>query len=157
MHEHIKPDANLVIGNYEPMHRGNNTIGSFIASRHIRFGPGISRFKMDRRAEKAGRAECRVRLREPGPNQWGENEPYSNRGVISLELGIVRLELKYCERCGGLWTREHGVLQSRCERCMAEEKQLTKLWRARSNRFNRSARLAGFGNEPTTIPGGLPA
>src|ERR1035437_7164941 len=24
-------------------------------------------------------------------------------GVVRLELGIVRLELKYCERCGGLW------------------------------------------------------
>ena len=76
-------------------------------------------------------------------------------GIARLELGIVRLELKYCERCGGLWTREHGVLQSRCERCMAEEKQLTKLWRARSNRFHRSARPASWSNGPTTILGGL--
>jgi hypothetical protein len=79
------------------------------------------------------------------------------RGMVTPELGIVRLELKYCERCGGLWTREHGVSQSRCERCMEEEKQLTKLWRARSNRSNRDACLAIVGNAPTTILGGLPA
>jgi hypothetical protein len=77
-------------------------------------------------------------------------------GIVRLEPGIVRLELKYCERCGGLWTREHGELQNRCERCMAEEKQLTKLWRARSNRSHRSAGLAGWSNGPTTILGGLP-
>jgi Zn-finger nucleic acid-binding protein len=92
-----------------------------------------------------------------GRSNGGKMNHTATRGAVRLELGIVRLELKYCERCGGLWTREHGVLQSRCERCRVEEKQLTKLWRARSNRFNRSAQLAGFGNESTTIPGGLPA
>ena len=31
MYDHMKPDTNLVIGNYEPMHRGISTIGGFIA------------------------------------------------------------------------------------------------------------------------------
>lgn len=78
-------------------------------------------------------------------------------GIERLELGIVRLELKYCERCGELWTRERGVLQNRCRRCLVEEKQLTKLWRAKSNRFNRSDSASGTGSKLTTIPGGLPA
>jgi hypothetical protein len=87
----------------------------------------------------------------------GEMDHTATGEIVKLELGIVRLELKYCERCGGLWAREHGVLQSRCERCITEEKQLTKLWRARSNRFHRYASGAGSGSELTAIAGGLPA
>lgn len=71
--------------------------------------------------------------------------------------GIVRLELKYCERCGELWTREHGVSQKHCRRCLVEEKQLIKLWRERSNRFNRSDSGSGSGSARITILGGLPA
>jgi hypothetical protein len=93
-------------------------------------------------------------------------------GQVEPGLEIVRLELKYCERCGGLWTREHGIVQSRCDRCIAEEKQLTKLWKSRSKRFNMpasrtgavlactgaaSAGLAWLGSKPTMTPGGLPA
>ncbi|HTW58869.1 MAG TPA: hypothetical protein VMD99_12130 [Terriglobales bacterium] len=29
----------------------------------------------------------------------------------------VRMELKYCERCGGLWLRECGTGVVYCERC----------------------------------------
>lgn len=96
-------------------------------------------------------------LLEPDLINGGKMDHTATGGIVRPELGIVRLDLKYCERCGGLWTREHGVLQNRCERCMTEEKQLTKLWRARSNRFNRSVSLAGSGNEPTTFLGGLSA
>jgi Zn-finger nucleic acid-binding protein len=77
--------------------------------------------------------------------------------IAKVELEVVRLELKYCERCGGLWTRQHGELKNRCARCMVEETQLTKLWRAKSNRFSRNAGLASFGSKPTMILGGLPA
>jgi len=45
---------------------------------------------------------------------------------------FIRVELKYCERCGELWTRRSGELESRCQRCVAEEEQLPQLWRARS-------------------------
>ena len=31
---------------------------------------------------------------------------------------VVRMELKYCERCGGLWLRECGTGDVYCERCL---------------------------------------
>ena len=46
---------------------------------------------------------------------------------------FIKLELKYCERCGGLWIRRRGEMETRCQRCVAEEGQLTQLWRARSH------------------------
>lgn len=30
---------------------------------------------------------------------------------------VVRLELKYCERCGGLWVRECGAGVVYCDNC----------------------------------------
>ena len=33
------------------------------------------------------------------------------------DKGTVRVELKYCERCGGLWVRECGAGEVYCERC----------------------------------------
>jgi len=40
----------------------------------------------------------------------------------SNEDGTVRVELKYCEHCGGLWLREGGggVYCERCQKKMAE-------------------------------------
>jgi len=32
----------------------------------------------------------------------------------------VRLELKYCEHCGGLWVRERGAGAVYCEKCRAK-------------------------------------
>lgn len=32
-------------------------------------------------------------------------------------LEMVYLELKYCERCGGLWFRQKGESQVYCESC----------------------------------------
>lgn len=29
----------------------------------------------------------------------------------------VRVELKYCEHCGGLWVRERGMGEVYCEKC----------------------------------------
>lgn len=34
--------------------------------------------------------------------------------------GIIRLELKYCERCGGLWLRERGTGRVYCAVCTSE-------------------------------------
>jgi len=39
-----------------------------------------------------------------------------------LEAGSIQLELKYCERCGGLWLRPQGsdlVFCAGCSRAMA--------------------------------------
>jgi len=35
-------------------------------------------------------------------------------------LEIVRLELKYCERCGGLWIRTRGTEDVYCPTCALE-------------------------------------
>ena len=35
-------------------------------------------------------------------------------------LEIVRLELKYCERCGGLWMRTWGTDDVYCPSCAVE-------------------------------------
>jgi hypothetical protein len=35
-------------------------------------------------------------------------------------LEIVRLELKYCERCGGLWMRTWGTDEIYCPTCALE-------------------------------------
>jgi hypothetical protein len=32
-------------------------------------------------------------------------------------LKVVRLELKYCEHCGGLWLRRRGDCCLYCQRC----------------------------------------
>lgn len=37
---------------------------------------------------------------------------------------IVRKELKYCERCGGLWLRECGAGVVYCEKCEGEIAEL---------------------------------
>jgi hypothetical protein len=35
-------------------------------------------------------------------------------------LEIIRLELKYCERCGGLWMRTRGTGDIYCPSCAVE-------------------------------------
>ena len=34
------------------------------------------------------------------------------------QMETVFLELKYCERCGGLWLRRKGDAQVHCEACL---------------------------------------
>jgi hypothetical protein len=38
----------------------------------------------------------------------------------SNEHEVIQLELKYCERCGGLWLRRQGTGQIYCPACSAE-------------------------------------
>jgi len=35
-----------------------------------------------------------------------------------MEADIIELELKYCERCGGLWLRARGTPQVYCNACV---------------------------------------
>ena len=37
-----------------------------------------------------------------------------------MEVDIVEVELKYCERCGSLWLREQGTRDVYCEACAAK-------------------------------------
>jgi hypothetical protein len=36
----------------------------------------------------------------------------------------VRVELKYCEHCGGLWVRERGAGVVYCEKCKAQLEEM---------------------------------
>ena len=36
----------------------------------------------------------------------------------------IRVELKYCEHCGGLWVRERGAGVVYCEKCQAKVEDL---------------------------------
>jgi hypothetical protein len=40
-----------------------------------------------------------------------------NRDKGEGEREEIRVELKYCERCGGLWVRERGATEVYCESC----------------------------------------
>jgi hypothetical protein len=40
------------------------------------------------------------------------------------EVKEVRVELKYCERCGGLWVRECGAGEVYCGSCQAKMAEL---------------------------------
>jgi hypothetical protein len=65
-----------------------------------------------------------------------------NRGI----QGYVELELKYCERCGGLWLRRRGSAGVYCKPChfiMAEYPSV----RARRGRTGDSPRVLEAGIE----------
>lgn len=38
---------------------------------------------------------------------------------------LIQLELKYCERCGGLWLRLQGTHEVYCASCLPEMRHLT--------------------------------
>jgi Zn-finger nucleic acid-binding protein len=40
------------------------------------------------------------------------------------ENDVVRMELKYCEHCGGLWLRPSGTERVYCESCQAKVAEL---------------------------------
>ena len=46
-------------------------------------------------------------------------------------LEIVRLELKYCERCGGLWMRTWGTDEVYCPSCAVQMSDMPAVRRRR--------------------------
>ena len=65
-----------------------------------------------------------------------------------VESGAMKLELKYCERCGGLWLRPEGsdlILCAGCARVMAG---LVPLWprRPKANNYAGQAQDAFWGD-----------
>jgi hypothetical protein len=58
----------------------------------------------------------------------------------------LQFELKYCERCGGLWLRPMGGGQLYCVGCWLEMKKLPKASR-REKRPGRSQRSGSNGAE----------
>jgi hypothetical protein len=59
--------------------------------------------------------------------------------INALEAKDVAVELKYCERCGGLWLREHGGEGVYCPGCRVRLEELPALTR-RSSFKQRLAR-----------------
>jgi hypothetical protein len=47
-------------------------------------------------------------------------------------LEIVRLELKYCERCGGLWMRRWGTEEVYCPPCAVQMADLPPVRRRKT-------------------------
>ena len=51
----------------------------------------------------------------------------------SEDLKIVQLELKYCERCGGLWVRSLGCGEIYCPPCAIEMADVASPGRRRNS------------------------
>jgi Zn-finger nucleic acid-binding protein len=49
----------------------------------------------------------------------------------------MRIELKYCERCGGLWLRHEGNPQVYCVRCLPEMAQVARGHKKQPTSANR--------------------
>ena len=47
-------------------------------------------------------------------------------------IQFVELELKYCERCGALWLREHGSYEVYCSACIPKVAELPARRRRRA-------------------------
>jgi len=47
---------------------------------------------------------------------------------------VVQLELKYCERCGGLWLRQRGVEDVCCWHCAQEAPEFRMLRKSKRRR-----------------------
>jgi len=54
-----------------------------------------------------------------------DNELMAKEAIMEIEgLEIIRMELKYCERCGGLWLRVQGTGEVYCPPCAEEMSDL---------------------------------
>jgi hypothetical protein len=45
------------------------------------------------------------------------------------EAVMMRMQLKYCEQCGGLWVRRNGENESLCPRCRWAVARIPEAWR----------------------------
>ena len=68
------------------------------------------------------------------------------------DVSVALLELKYCERCGGLWLREKGCEEVLCEACSARKAEFPA---AGSIRFalRTTINVEGEGREVFVIAG----
>ncbi|MBZ5722834.1 MAG: hypothetical protein LAO03_21040 [Acidobacteriia bacterium] len=72
-----------------------------------------------------------------------------------MEVEIVALELKYCERCGNLWLREQGTEEVYCETCVAKmsESAAHRLRIKRQSEVEHYSDMEGFYNRRALICG----
>ncbi|HUO13626.1 MAG TPA: hypothetical protein VMX38_01470 [Verrucomicrobiae bacterium] len=66
---------------------------------------------------------------------------------------IVRVELKYCERCGALWVRECGAGVMYCEKCQGEVAELPIPTRRKPGRPRRPVLPVRRGTLIEDMPG----
>jgi hypothetical protein len=68
------------------------------------------------------------------PVAWSSiNEFNATEAIMEFEgLEIVRMELKYCERCGGLWMRTWGTEDVYCPTCAVQMSDLPEARRRRT-------------------------
>jgi Zn-finger nucleic acid-binding protein len=71
------------------------------------------------------------------------------------ELNIILLELKYCERCGGLWLRPRGCEEVLCAACSAQMARLQQPWGKHNLRlvWKTTIRADGEGREMLVMCG----
>jgi len=66
-----------------------------------------------------------------------------------MAVEIVQLELKYCERCGGLWVRPRGAQTVYCAACVAQTSEAMPRPSRRKSRprlpMNRDGAIHGQG------------
>ena len=65
------------------------------------------------------------------------------------EVAEIVIELKYCERCGGLWFREAGSNANLCDPCTVSEPWLAK--RHEERRQKAAAERARFEPMPVLV------
>jgi Zn-finger nucleic acid-binding protein len=56
----------------------------------------------------------------------------------------IIIELKYCERCGGLWFREAGSNANLCSPCTSEEPVLAKRYAERAQQAEADRAWTGL-------------
>jgi Zn-finger nucleic acid-binding protein len=75
----------------------------------------------------------------------------------------IIIELKYCERCGGLWFREAGSNANLCGPCTNEEPVLAKRYAEREQRAVEDRGWIGLSSlivknmQGVATEGGIPA
>jgi hypothetical protein len=60
---------------------------------------------------------------------------------MDSRMEVIQLELKYCERCGGLWLRRQGTAGVYCAACAGEMPEFPGL--RKSKRIPRLPRTPG--------------
>ena len=71
---------------------------------------------------------------------------------MEVEGEVILLELKYCERCGGLWLRLRDVPDVYCASCVVEMLELPAPRRADSRPRLPGNRKVQITAEPETRP-----
>ncbi len=71
----------------------------------------------------------------------------------------TKVELKYCECCGGLWLRRLGEEQANCDTCTRNWEELPARWSARikeaNNNVAKPPMRVGLRLESAAVAGGL--